>query len=88
MSITKKGKKMTSPKYTITPKGDKWIAGKIKEFRAAHLREPNREETFSIKQSWRALQQDFQVRKQTRRQHKKICASEHFQWQPSAAPRR
>ncbi|EIX6860524.1 hypothetical protein MKW06_001688 [Escherichia coli] len=79
---------MTCPKYVISPAGEKWIAAKIKAFRAEHMREPNRDEAFSIKQAWRALQIDVQLRKQTRRLHKKICDSENFQWQPSVAPRR
>jgi hypothetical protein len=77
---------MTYPKYAISPAGEKWIAAKIKAFRATHMREPNLSETFSIKQAWRALQIDVQLRKQTRRLHKKSAASENFQWQPCVAP--
>jgi len=72
----------------ISPAGEKWIGEKVKEFRATHMRDPNRAETFSIKQAWRALQVNVQLRKQTRRLHKKICASENFQWQPCVSPRR
>ncbi len=79
---------MTCLKYVITAIGQKWIDGKIQEFRASHLREPNREEIFAIKQSWRALQQDSAERRKARRDHKKICASETFLWQGASAPRR
>lgn len=77
---------MTCPKYVISPAGEKWIAAKIKAFRAEHMREPNRDEAFSIKQAWRALQIDVQLRKQTRRLHKKSAIPKISSGNPPSPP--
>lgn len=50
------------------------------------MREPNRDETFSIKQAWRALQIDVQLRKQTRRLHKKSALPKISSGNPAPPP--